>query len=111
MDPFRNNNTFGRSNVQGTTANGGFTVESILAKISSDEEIKTDNYEQMQAELEFIADSLNRDETLTLEQKVALYTYASGLYAACMKKLNEIEQKVLKVQKGATGEPEMIAFS
>ena len=45
-----------------------------------------------------------------LEQSLTLFEEGTGLIKSCSKMLDEAEQKVVKLRKGETGEPEELPF-
>ncbi len=45
-----------------------------------------------------------------LEQSLGLFEEGTGLIKSCSKMLDEAEQKVVKLRKSGTGEPEELPF-
>lgn len=120
MGPNYNSTTqgvgFNRNTSQATTPNKyDFDIGQILARIKEgNEDVAADHegrsYEYLEAELEFVTENLAQNEEIGMEQKVALYNYGRALHAVCEAKLNNMEQIVLKAQKGENGEPETVPF-
>lgn len=61
-------------------------------------------FEESMARLEEIVRTLERGDK-PLEEALALFEEGTSLIKACGKKLDEAEQKVVKLQKGADGDP------
>ena len=66
-------------------------------------------YEQSVARLDDIVRSMERGDA-PLEEALKLFEEGAGLIAACNKMLDEAEQKVVKLKKGADGEPIELPF-
>ncbi|NCB52103.1 MAG: exodeoxyribonuclease VII small subunit [Clostridia bacterium] len=67
-------------------------------------------FEQSMARLGEIVRTLEKGDA-PLYESLALFEEGAGLVTACQKELDEAEQKVTKLRKGAGGEPEEIPFS
>ncbi len=67
-------------------------------------------FEQSVARLDEIVKTLERGDR-PLEEALALFEEGTGLIRACGKVLDEAEQKVVKLQRGAGGEPEERPFT
>jgi len=70
---------------------------------------KTLKFDEMLARLEEIVRLLEKGET-TLEESLKLYEEGAGLLRVCTKQLDEAEQKVVRLRKGADGQPEELPF-
>lgn len=70
---------------------------------------KPKTFEQMLARLDEIVRSLEKGD-VPLEESLALYTEGSDLIRVCTKQLNEAEQTVVRLQKGADGTPVELPF-
>ncbi|MDR0838394.1 MAG: exodeoxyribonuclease VII small subunit [Oscillospiraceae bacterium] len=66
-------------------------------------------FEQSLARLEEIVAALEKGET-PLEQLLALYEEGAGLIKDCNKQLDTAEQTVVRLSKGADGEPDEAPF-
>ena len=67
-------------------------------------------YEQRSARLEEIVSRLESGE-LPLEESLALYEEGVALVRACTRELDEAEQKVVRLTKGADGAPVEASFA
>lgn len=67
-------------------------------------------FEQSMARLGEIVKSLEKGDS-PLNESLALFEEGAGLVAACQKALEEAEQKVVKLRRGADGEPEETPFT
>ena len=70
---------------------------------------KTLKFDEMLARIEEIVRLLEKGET-TLEESLKLYEEGAGLLRVCTKQLDEAEQKVVRLRKGADGQPEELPF-
>ena len=70
---------------------------------------KTLKFDEMLDRLEEIVRLLEKGET-TLEESLKLYEEGAGLLRVCTKQLDEAEQKVVRLRKGADGQPEELPF-
>lgn len=70
---------------------------------------KPKTFEQMLARLDEIVRSLEKGD-VPLEESLALYTEGADLIRVCTKQLNEAEQTVVRLQKGADGAPVELPF-
>ena len=61
-------------------------------------------YEESKTRLEEIVSIQERGES-TLDESLALFEEGTKLAAACSKQLDQAEQKILMLTKGADGEP------
>ena len=68
---------------------------------------KPKTFEQMLARLDEIVRSLDAP----LEESLSLYTEGAELIRTCTKQLDEAEQTVVKLQKGADGAPVETSFA
>lgn len=66
-------------------------------------------YEQSVQRLDEIVRSMEKGDA-PLEEALKLFEEGSALIAACGKMLDEAEQKVVKLKKGADGEPIELPF-
>ena len=71
---------------------------------------KPKTFEQMLARLDEIVRSLEKGDA-PLEESLSLYTEGSELIRTCTKQLDEAEQTVVKLQKGADGAPVETSFA
>lgn len=71
---------------------------------------KAKTFEQMLARLDEIVRSLEKGDA-PLEESLALYTEGAELIRSCTKQLDEAEQTVLRLQKGADGAPVELPFT
>ena len=71
---------------------------------------KPKTYEQMLARLDEIVRSLEKGDA-PLEESLSLYTEGAELIRTCTKQLDEAEQTVVKLQKGADGAPVETSFA
>ena len=67
------------------------------------------NFEKSLERLEEIVKSLEKGDA-PLDESLKLFEEGTELIAACGKMLDEAEQKVVKLRKGADGEPEEQPF-
>lgn len=67
------------------------------------------SFEEMLQRLEEIVRSLEKGDA-PLDQSLALYTEGAELIRACTGKLDEAEQTVVRLRKGAEGEPVELPF-
>lgn len=67
------------------------------------------SFEQSVARIEEIVRALEKGD-VPLEQSLTLFEEGTGLIKNCSKMLDEAEQKVVKLRKGETGEPEELPF-
>lgn len=67
------------------------------------------SFEKSLARLEEIVKSLEKGDA-ALDESLKLFEEGTGLIASCEKMLCEAEQKVVKLKKGADGEPEELPF-
>ncbi len=67
------------------------------------------SFEQSVARIEEIVRALEKGD-VPLEQSLTLFEEGTGLIKSCSKMLDEAEQKVVKLRKGETGEPEELPF-
>lgn len=67
------------------------------------------SFEQSVARIEEIVRALEKGD-VALEQSLALFEEGTGLIKSCSKMLDEAEQKVVKLRKSETGEPEELPF-
>lgn len=67
------------------------------------------SFEESMERLETIVSQLERGEA-PLEQSIALFEEGTKLIAGCTKLLDTAEQKVLKLSKGADGQPVSVPF-
>ncbi len=70
---------------------------------------KKQSFEKSLARLDEIVKSLEKGDA-PLDESLKLFEEGTGLIAACEKMLGEAEQKVVKLRKGADGEPEELPF-
>ena len=70
---------------------------------------KTLKFDEMLDRLEEIVRLLEKGET-TLEESLKLYEEGAGLLRVCTKQLDEAEQKIVHLRKGADGQPEELPF-
>lgn len=71
---------------------------------------KAKTFEQMLTRLDEIVRSLEKGDA-PLEESLALYTEGAELIRSCTKQLDEAEQTVLRLQKGADGAPVELPFT
>lgn len=71
---------------------------------------KKPTFEQAMARLNEIVRALEKGDS-PLNESLALFEEGAGLVAACQKELDEAEQKVVKLRKGADGQPEETPFT
>lgn len=67
------------------------------------------SFEQSLDRLEEIVRHLEKGD-LPLNDSLALYEEGTALISACSKQLDEAEQKVVKLRKGADRQPEELPF-
>ncbi len=67
------------------------------------------SFEQSVARIEEIVRALEKGD-VPLEQSLTLFEEGTGLIKSCSKMLDEAEQKVVKLRKDETGEPEELPF-
>lgn len=67
------------------------------------------SFEESLTKIETIVKALEKGDA-PLEESLALFEEATGLIKLCQKQLSEAEQKVVRLQKGADGEPEELPF-
>jgi exodeoxyribonuclease VII small subunit len=67
------------------------------------------SFEQSIARIEEIVRALEKGD-VPLEQSLGLFEEGTGLIKSCSKMLDEAEQKVVKLRKSGTGEPEELPF-
>ena len=67
------------------------------------------DFEQSMARLEEIVHHLESGD-MPLNDTLALFEEGTGLISRCSKMLDEAEQKVVKLKKGADGQPEELPF-
>ena len=67
------------------------------------------NYEEAAARLQEIVGSLEKGK-LPLADSLTLFEEGTALIKRCTELLDEAEQKVVKLRKGADGEPEELPF-
>ena len=70
---------------------------------------KNDNFEQSVARLDVIVKELESG-SVPLQKSLELFEEGTALIAKCGKMLDEAEQKVAKLKKGASGEPLEVSF-
>ncbi len=70
---------------------------------------ETKSFEQKLSRLEEIVRHLEKGD-LPLSDSLALFEEGTGLLTACSKMLEEAEQKVVKLRKGADRQPEELPF-
>jgi len=70
---------------------------------------KSVNFEEALARLEEIVRHLERGD-LPLNDSLSMYEEGTALIASCSKLLDEAEQKVVKLKKGADRNPVEMAF-
>ncbi|MEG1632711.1 MAG: exodeoxyribonuclease VII small subunit [Oscillospiraceae bacterium] len=70
---------------------------------------KKQNFEQSLARLNEIVTALERGDA-PLAESLKLFEEGAGLITSCQKQLDAAEQRVVKLRKGADGEPEEIPF-
>ena len=68
------------------------------------------SFEEMLQRLEGIVKTLEKGDA-PLEQSLALYTEGAELIRLCTAQLNDAEQTVVRLQKGADGAPVELPFS
>ena len=68
------------------------------------------SFEQSVARIEEIVRALEKSD-VALEESLALFEEGTGLIKSCSKMLDEAEQKVVKLRKSETGEPEELPFN
>lgn len=66
-------------------------------------------FEQSMTRLNEIVRSLERGDA-ALSESLSLFEEGARLIAGCTNELDEAEQKVVKLRKGADGEPEELPF-
>ena len=62
-------------------------------------------FEESMKRLEEIVNHLEKGD-IPLQKSISLFEEGTSLIAACSTMLDEAEQKVIKLRKGANGEPE-----
>ena len=67
------------------------------------------NYEEASARLQAIVNSLEKGK-LPLADSLTLFEEGTALIKRCTELLDEAEQKVVKLRKGADGTPEELPF-
>ena len=67
------------------------------------------DFEQSMARLEEIVHHLESGD-MPLNDTLALFEEGTGLISRCSKMLDEAERKVVKLKKGADGQPEELPF-
>ena len=67
------------------------------------------DFEQSMARLEEIVHHLESGD-MPLNETLALFEEGTDLISRCSKMLDEAEQKVVKLKKGADGQPEELPF-
>jgi exodeoxyribonuclease VII small subunit len=67
------------------------------------------SFEQSLARLDEIVRHLEKVD-LPLSDSLALFEEGTGLLSSCSKMLESAEQKVVKLRKGADGQPEELPF-
>ena len=67
------------------------------------------SFEQSLARLDEIVRHLEKGD-LPLSESLALFEEGTGLLGACSRMLEEAEQKVVKLRKGADRQPEELPF-
>ena len=70
---------------------------------------ETKSFEQKLSRLDEIVRHLEKGD-LPLSDSLALFEEGTGLLTACSKMLEEAEQKVVKLRKGADRQPEELPF-
>ncbi|MBR1457169.1 MAG: exodeoxyribonuclease VII small subunit [Oscillospiraceae bacterium] len=70
---------------------------------------KKPSFEQALERLDEIVRHLEKGD-LPLSQSLSLFEEGTKLLTVCSKMLDEAEQKVVKLRKGADGEPEELPF-
>ena len=70
---------------------------------------KTLKFDEMLVRLEEIVRQLEKGEA-SLEESLKLYEEGAGLLRLCTKQLDEAEQTVVRLRKGADGLPEELPF-
>ena len=70
---------------------------------------QTLSFEDSLGRLEEIVRHLEKGD-MPLNDSLALYEEGTGLIASCSKMLDEAEQKVVKLRKGADRQPEELPF-
>lgn len=68
------------------------------------------SFEQALARIEAIVKQLERGDT-PLEESLRLFEEGTSLIRGCGKKLEDAEQVVVKLMKGADGQPEEAVFT
>lgn len=71
--------------------------------------VKKMNFEQSIARIDEIVKHLEKGD-LPLEESLKLFEEGTGLIGKCSKMLDEAEQKVVKLKKGADREPKELPF-
>ncbi len=71
---------------------------------------KKQNFEQSIARLDAIVKLLEKGEA-PLAESLALFEEGTALITTCTKMLDDAQQKVVKLKKGADGEPEEQPFT
>jgi exodeoxyribonuclease VII small subunit len=71
---------------------------------------KKPTFEQAMGRLNEIVRTLEKGDS-PLNESLALFEEGAGLVSACQKELDEAEQKVVKLRKGADGQPEETPFT
>ena len=66
-------------------------------------------FEQAVARIDEIVKQLERGDT-SLDESLAIFEEGAGLIKICGRMLDDAEQKVVRLQKGADGKPEELAF-
>lgn len=67
------------------------------------------NFEQSLTRLDEIVRRMERGD-VPLEEALSLFEEGTGLVASCTKLLDEAEMKVVRLTKGADGQPEETEF-
>lgn len=70
---------------------------------------KTLKFDEMLVRLEEIVRQLEKGEA-SLEESLKLYEEGAGLLRLCTKQLDEAEQTIVRLRKGADGLPEELPF-
>ena len=70
---------------------------------------KTLSFEESAGRIEEIVRLLERGDA-PLDKSLALFEEGAKLIKNCGKMLDQAEQKIVRLQKGANGEPEELAF-
>lgn len=70
---------------------------------------KKQSFEQSLGRIEEIVKGLEKGD-VPLSDSLKLFEEGAALIKSCQKQLDEAEQKVVKLRKSATGEPEELPF-